>query len=663
MVRSAIQVAFGTAKDLPNMVRSIGVSIDPSPAPSPTTALPPDFPKSQPRKVWITWLSDWALGVPYNYDWSEVLDLQPGKYAVTVGVDAPPGNEWLVAVFIYAGRTIYIPFGVGNMVEVNSQNPVQVEFEVSPDAQDLQYGRWVFSVEEANHVPGPLGGFFEGCVECCLKSEYWAYRCIADWSFCSVTAGRAGCSVLQNPSIGNWLTPRVRIHYDGPFWVGLNPAISIPIVNSNLHTYMSPTAQFWSSYGRLTIDFYYSPPKQCPQAYLVNMQPFTNARPLSSEDSITLNLYHIENDAPTLEQFYYGKGFLDKMKDWTIPATPDDTTTLRISPDTRCPKPPTKYVRWFLDPYETVVWLQAPTDIRPGRRIFASYVVYADPKADPDAASLPFVEVPETYDLWRHISGRPFGAPYAKDQWGNPTVEVIELHEFPITPLMIEKGGFTVQVGHYVVGEGSDLYLMSKVIDDEHFYSFELGTFLEPINAMIRSADLQIGTPTIGAAIRSVDLQVPRPEIGAAITSVDLQIGKPTVGAAIRGVDLQVARPPIEVATVYGRVLSMLGPVADAEVSLNGKYTAKTAADGSFRIENVPFGEYTLTVKPTRLFPPERFLLKSTSKKISVLTTEMPPIILTLPVNYLNMGIMGAGTIGAVIAAKELTKPKYPYYY
>jgi hypothetical protein len=131
-----------------------------------------------------------------------------------------------------------------------------------------------------------------------------------------------------------------------------------------------------------------------------------------------------------------------------------------------------------------------------------------------------------------------------------------------------------------------------------------------------------------------------------------------TSGALTHSTDitLKITEKPPEVATVYGRVLSMLGPVADAEVSLNGKYTTKTAADGSFRIENVAFGTYTLTAKPTRIH--ERLLLKSASKTLTITTTEIP-IIITLPINILNIGIIGIGTVGTIYTITKLRRPKY----
>jgi hypothetical protein len=118
--------------------------------------------------------------------------------------------------------------------------------------------------------------------------------------------------------------------------------------------------------------------------------------------------------------------------------------------------------------------------------------------------------------------------------------------------------------------------------------------------------------------------------------------------------------PPPELATVTGRILSILGPVSEAEISLNDVYKTKSAADGTFTITNVPFGTYTFKAKPTRLLPiPEKLLFKTITKPLTITSPYVPPIILTLPLNYLNIGLM----VTAIIPiAYILTRPK-PYYY
>jgi len=155
--------------------------------------------------------------------------------------------------------------------------------------------------------------------------------------------------------------------------------------------------------------------------------------------------------------------------------------------------------------------------------------------------------------------------------------------------------------------------------------------------------------------------------LSAALTSFNLETAVPTpsaelnkflldrLSATLTSLKLETAEVPTKTATVSGRVSSFLGAVADAEVTLNTRFTAKTTADGAFTITNVPYGTYTLTVKPTRLM--DKLLLKGVSQKIDIYTDTTK--IITLPINTLNIGIAGATTLTATLVAVS-RKPKPP---
>jgi hypothetical protein len=598
--------------------RNIGLSIDPYPAPPPKDALPPDFPTRYPHKVW------WNCSArDYGVDWTEVLELPSRQYQFTVGVDAPPGREWqiLLHVFVEVDGGVYRQ-GILDWTEVNSEKPASTIINITN--YPAKYGSWrIGTLPFYGPILGDLGGAFKPppypgiCTSLSPEDALW--RHVLDWLPCV-----RDNLVYQHPEVGNWLLPRTLTHYSGDPTIEQS-TVSIPVVTGPLGQFIFPTSCFRALYGHYWEDAYLQ--LKCPQALQAVLNPYTNARRLSSTDNIEISVYHVENDAPTIEQFWFGAGFLEKIPEWQYRL--DHAIKLYLNPNEEYCFPPTnKYATFFPDVQNTVVLLQAPTDIRPGRRVFMIGCFYPTPGTPADHIAIPFIRIPETHPYWQI-------KPYFISVWGTPwgTRVYCDIHEFPITEEMIRKGGFTYQVGHYVVGAGEDIYPMTPVIDAEAFYSFTRG-FQRPIAADIKTVDLQPYTLPVWAVIKAVDLQ-----------------------------PYEIAPPPPNVATVAGRVLSIFGPVSNAEISLNTRFKTKSAADGTFTITNVPFGTYTLTVKPTRLFPiPEKLLLKTVSKTLNITSTTVPTQLITLPLNYLNIGLMTGGALATIIAVDTLTKPKYLYY-
>jgi hypothetical protein len=177
--------------------------------------------------------------------------------------------------------------------------------------------------------------------------------------------------------------------------------------------------------------------------------------------------------------------------------------------------------------------------------------------------------------------------------------------------------------------------------------------------ADIWSVKLETFSP-YSARIDNVGLSAVAPAKAARIDNVSLEAIAPTRAARIDNVSLAAVAPPppppAEYATVAGRVLGFLGPVANAEVSLDTKYTTKTKADGSYTLTNIPLGSYTLTAKPTSLL--DKILYSPASTKVDALAPVTITKNITLPTNWTALAAGAGGiSIAAVVAATKI-KPK-----
>ena len=213
-----------------------------------------------------------------------------------------------------------------------------------------------------------------------------------------------------------------------------------------------------------------------------------------------------------------------------------------------------------------------------------------------------------------------------------------------ITQEMIDAGGFTLEAGHFEVDPDntSPSAPMIPVVDDYKFYDFQKGKWLGP--ATIDSVSLERLTPP--AKINSVSLE-------------RVQIKKATIDSVLLERISAPPPPPERKATLSGKVVSIIGPVGGAEVSLDEQFKTTTAADGTFTIRDIPYGTYTLRVAPKSII--HKLLLKGVERQENIYMSRS--IVVTLPVNYLNLGLLSGVTIGATVAVYEATKPKYPAYY
>jgi hypothetical protein len=228
---------------------------------------------------------------------------------------------------------------------------------------------------------------------------------------------------------------------------------------------------------------------------------------------------------------------------------------------------------------------------------------------------------------------------------------------FKLNSKIVSQGYFTLEYGRWnkdtltpIPGTPFALPRMEK-----------LGEIKVPLRSYARSATvnsltLKATPPARLATVNSLTLKAIPPAKLATVNSLTLKETYPPKMATVNNLSLKTISPPPPPAgyTFSGKVLSILGPVAEAEVSLNG-LTAKTAGDGSFTITDIPEGTYTLTVKPTRIH--EKILLKSVTQKIGIYMNTSKTIM--LPLNLTNLAI-GAGAtvaVGAVVAATRKPKP------
>jgi hypothetical protein len=230
------------------------------------------------------------------------------------------------------------------------------------------------------------------------------------------------------------------------------------------------------------------------------------------------------------------------------------------------------------------------------------------------------------------------------------------LSVFRLTQTMINQGYYTLVYGrfdpqgHTILGK-IRIPLTPAIITEAAIQ--RITTQRIPSPGRISS----IATERISPQVKIQAITAERIPSPAKISQVTTQRIPPSAKIQAIATERIPAPPPPPPPTTFslgGKVLSLLGPVADAEVTLDS-FSTKTGKDGSFYITNIPEGTYTLTVKPTRIH--ERLLLKSVSQKLDIYMDTSK--IINLPLNWTNLGI-GAGAtaaIGAVLTARKKPKP------
>jgi hypothetical protein len=104
------------------------------------------------------------------------------------------------------------------------------------------------------------------------------------------------------------------------------------------------------------------------------------------------------------------------------------------------------------------------------------------------------------------------------------------------------------------------------------------------------------------------------------------------------------APPPTGTATLKGKVLGVLGPVANATITLNGLSTT-TSPDGSYIIEGITLGTYVLNaISPF----PFNYIYKAISETISLTEAKEYTKDIYLPLNIINISAMAGGLIAFI---------------
>jgi len=227
-----------------------------------------------------------------------------------------------------------------------------------------------------------------------------------------------------------------------------------------------------------------------------------------------------------------------------------------------------------------------------------------------------------------------------------------------LTSGMISQGYFTVEYGHVIPVSGSSVFMLGQTVKDG-----ELQVPLQYTLAGIRNLQVKATIPPVAASIRRLDVKSTAAAVAAAIRRLDIKSSVASVSAAIRNLDIKTSSgppppPPSEYATLMGTVLNFMGqPVANCQVNLIGVASTTTADDGTFEIDNIPVGTYTLIVTPANLF--DKLILKGTSMPIDLTLPTGYSQDVTLNLNTLNLAVGGAALFtGIGVAAYETSKPK-----
>ena len=260
-----------------------------------------------------------------------------------------------------------------------------------------------------------------------------------------------------------------------------------------------------------------------------------------------------------------------------------------------------------------------PFDLRPGRIAYVK-VYYFNPT---DYAVYPYVKILDpdgnvirTYHWEQMLSGWAQRADVA----------------FALNQSMINQGYFKIEVGHLRIPSTSTTVLEYpvEVADDSRIINLQAAA----VAARINSLSYSTYTPQVAAKINSIAYSTYAPPVAAKINSVAYSTYTPPTP------------PPPQYASLSGKVLSLIGPVANAQVSLNGM-TDMTKADGSYTIRNIPpkYG-YTLRVDPTSLL--HKVMLSPRSEKIDLPLPTSYTKNVTLPLNPIGLGASSAALIALI---------------
>jgi hypothetical protein len=574
-----------------------------------------NFVKIQPEKIWI--YGEAQL--------EEIYDLPYGTHTITVGVDTPPEKPWLVQVWINEDSLTggqYIPVSRGNFL--------QRTFTVTSDAPYL-----TAQIPRNVQALNPITGLCQIILEYETPSLYNWYGCHNEYK---LGYGYTRGYIVQYTHYEYLINPNPPEQFIPAAWFWTNGGEPAPKAARSIFWWRmvkdaaNLTSEYWTAIPQ-------QPKKYDPSVKLcwplaeVGLPPWYLTDTVPEGETATFIVGHVENDTAPRDQWNY---------------VVDDTVTFTIRTSSSCRNPPPSTPKIRITNY--AVYPFVPIDnARPGR---LNLVLAELQNIGTTGIAWPFIKVKEDFAYTHTIypGNINFSAPISIGE--KVTFNML----VTLTPTMVSQGYFTLQAGHFE-GQlsGRIMAPMTPVVDQEIQVPLQQPTLM----ANIRSLALSHTAAPIAAKIQSLALTHTPSPIAAKIQSLTLATAPSPVAAKIQSLTLSHTPPPpppppLATFSLGGKVLSLLGPVADAEVTLNG-FSTKTGRDGSFYITNIPEGTYTLTVKPTRIH--ERLLLKSVTQKIDIYMDTSK--IINLPLNWTNLGIGAASTaaIGAVLSARKKPKP------
>jgi hypothetical protein len=609
MVRVAIGVGAYPV-DLKTREVYIALSID--------EPIPTEFLSEAPEKIWCLYgySSNWSQ---YPYQYPKILDIPAGTHTIYLAAYSPPSIPWKIQVTVCGTTDRYSVKSYESSIWLYKGVTDSFTVEISPNGAPYTKARFPFFdleyVSDAYTNPPSL----------CEPADSYhvhprlfsAIGCTAPEPLDTCVPGATRYFTYINPYKSEQF--RIRI-----------PIIAREMIFGFNHLWWSvKEANYPTSPRRFTPIPPWCPTPEiddpcaniCPYLLVVDLQPYTPplyvARNLASTDTITLQVGHVENDTLPPDQ-------------WTYVLDAEYTFNIGNRTSTSCSLPPPpagasiKIDRIYAFP-------EAPIDIRPGRRLY----IYARIYNNGTTGFWPFISVdegPQSLKLSDLAIYIPPGV--------GTDLSLVTLIDSKIA----SQGYVTVHLGYLAPAD------------------YPSGTLVGTMNP-VTLRTVQVPLYTTAAALQDVKLEAVAPSVGARIDNVSLEALAPTIAARIDNVSLSAVAPPpppppppAEYATIAGRVLGFLGPVTNAEVSLDTKYTTKTKADGSYALTNIPLGSYTLTAKPTSLL--DKILYSPASTKVDALAPVTITKNITLPTNWTALAAGAGGISIAAIVATTKIKPK-----
>lgn len=625
MVRIAIWVEVASDSDTTYKDRHLGVSID--------EPLAKNFDVAEPQKIWITASADETYYVADSTPHLtpirliEVFDLSPGDHYIEIGVNSPPPYYWYVVVA--AGRKGL----TSDWMRISSEDFLHISFNTD-DVGETGYPK--FSILRYNQRYCYSGETIVGI--------NYSTPSIVDWNL-SITPSCGDIKCGVNPNIGEQYKPNTLLIVTSPSFTDTE------VGRGWIATEISDTFMYFDDWAVPTFirDPTYG---KVPVAWTGTITPMlTSIKQIQPTDYLKTLTGHVENDAPTPQEFYTQGRSLAKLSQWTpvkddefniyFGPQPEGYQTTCLDADLPLPQDPNLgkvTLQNFQLRYEA--GRTSLIDPSPGRRIY--YVATLTYAGNPPGGwgVYPYIRIPEDPLAPLHSPIVAIGPQifynYKGITMSQPAATSVDFeHTIYLTQQMINQGYFTVEVGRLVSSGGT---LPNLIPDEVHTIPIQTGV----TSATLQSLTLSKFTPSYSAILNSLTLSKFTPQTAGVLKSLTIS---------------KIAPPPPEYATLSGKLLGLLGPVADAEISLNNTYKTKTARDGSFSITGITPAKYTINATPTKTL--DKILYSTLKTLIDLSAPTVYTRTFTMPTNMLTLAAAG-GVATIAMTAVALTPSKKP---